>query len=59
MCTEYIMRVGGWGSLDRALRYTRSIKSEDSLRLCRRLEALSTDGEKELITSEGCWSMEE
>ncbi len=28
---EHIMRLGGWESLDMVLRYTRSVKSEDSL----------------------------
>lgn len=32
---EHIMRLGGWESLDMVLRYTRSVKSEDSLRLYR------------------------
>lgn len=35
---EHIMRLGGWGSLDMVLRYTRSVKFEDSLRLYRRLQ---------------------
>jgi len=35
---EHIMRLGGWESLDMVLRYTRSVKFEDSLRLYRRLE---------------------
>jgi integrase/recombinase XerD len=30
---EHIMRLGGWESLDMVLRYTRSVKFEDSLRL--------------------------
>jgi len=30
---EHIMRLGGWESLDMALRYTRSVKFEDSLKL--------------------------
>ncbi len=37
---EHIMRLGGWESLDMVLRYTRSVKFEDSLRLYRRLEAV-------------------
>ena len=37
---EHIMRLGGWESLDMVLRYTRSVKFEDSLRLYRNLEAL-------------------
>ncbi len=35
---EHIMRLGGWESLDMVLRYTRSVKFEDSLRLYRRLK---------------------
>ena len=35
---EHIMRLGGWESLDMVLRYTRSVKFEDSLRLYHRLE---------------------
>ncbi len=31
------MRPGGWKSLDIVLRYTRSVKFEDSLRLYRRV----------------------
>jgi site-specific recombinase XerD len=38
---EHIMRLGGWESLDMVLRYTRSVKSEDSLRLYRRIEVAS------------------
>jgi len=34
------MRRGGWKSLDMMLRYTRSVKFEDSLKLYRRLELL-------------------
>ena len=34
---EHIMRLGGWESLDMVLRYTRSVKFEDSLRLYRRM----------------------
>jgi len=30
---EHIMRLGGWESLDMVLRYTRSVKFEESLRL--------------------------
>lgn len=33
--------LGGWESLDVVLRYTRSVKFEDSLKVCRRLEGLS------------------
>jgi hypothetical protein len=32
------MRLGGWESLDMVLRYTRSMKFEESLRLYRGLE---------------------
>jgi integrase/recombinase XerD len=39
---EHIMRLGGWESLDMVVRYTRSVKFEDSLKLYRRLEALPT-----------------
>jgi len=35
---EHIMRLGGWESLDMVLRYTRSVKFEDSLKLYRKLE---------------------
>ncbi len=31
---EHIVRLGGWESPDMVLRYTRSVKFEDSLRLC-------------------------
>jgi len=34
---EHIMRLGGWESLDMVLRYTISVKFEDSLRLYRRM----------------------
>ncbi len=34
---EHIMRLGGWESLDMVLRYTRSVKFEDSLRLYRNI----------------------
>jgi len=34
----YIMRLGGWGSVDMVLRYTRLVKFEDSLRVYRGLE---------------------
>jgi site-specific recombinase XerD len=30
---EHIMRLGGWESLDMVLRYTRSVRFEESLRL--------------------------
>ena len=35
---EHIMRLGGWESLDMVLRYTRSVRFEESLRLYQRLE---------------------
>jgi integrase len=35
---EHIMRLGGWESLDMVLRYTRSVKFEDSLKLYKKLE---------------------
>jgi len=35
---EHIMRLGGWESLDMVLRYTRSVKFEESLRLYQRIE---------------------
>ncbi|MCK4402801.1 MAG: hypothetical protein KAV98_03435 [Dehalococcoidia bacterium] len=35
---EHIVRLGGWQSLDMVLRYTKSVKFEDSSRLYRRLE---------------------
>jgi site-specific recombinase XerD len=34
---EHIMRLGGWESLDMVLRYTRSVKFEDSLKLYRNI----------------------
>jgi len=40
---EHIMRLGGWESLDMVLRYTRSVKFEDSLKLYRRLGTLAKD----------------
>ena len=36
---EHIMRLGGWESLDMVVRYTRSVKFEDSLKLYRSLES--------------------
>lgn len=36
---EHIMKLGGWESLDMILRYTRSVKFEESLRLHRGLKA--------------------
>jgi hypothetical protein len=41
MDVEHIMRLGDWESLDMVLRYTRLVKFEDSLKLYRRLEAVS------------------
>jgi site-specific recombinase XerD len=38
---EHIMRLGGWESLDMVLRYTRSVKWEESLRLYREMEVLT------------------
>ncbi|MCK9526906.1 MAG: tyrosine-type recombinase/integrase [Dehalococcoidales bacterium] len=35
---EHIMRLGGWESLDMVLRYTRSVKFEESLRLYKEIE---------------------
>ena len=35
---EHIMRLGGWESLDMVLRYTRSVKFEESLRLYMNME---------------------
>jgi len=37
---EHIMRLGGWESLDMVLKYTRSVKFEDSLKLYHELSAL-------------------
>ena len=36
---EHIMRLGGWESLDMVLRYTRSVKFEESLRLYHNLNS--------------------
>ncbi len=36
---EHIMRLGGWESLDMVLRYTRSVKFEESLRLYREMNS--------------------
>jgi site-specific recombinase XerD len=38
---EHIMRLGGWESLDMVLRYTKSARFEESLRLYRRMEKVS------------------
>ena len=35
---EHITRLGGWESLDMVLRYTRSVKFEESLRVMRGLD---------------------
>jgi hypothetical protein len=35
---EHIARLGGWESLDMVLRYTKSVKFEESLKLYRELE---------------------
>ena len=35
---EHIMRLGGWESLDMVLRYTRSVRFEESLRVFRGME---------------------
>jgi hypothetical protein len=37
---EHIMRLGGWETLDMVLRYTRSVKFEESLRLYRGVKEL-------------------
>jgi integrase len=39
MDIEHIMRLGGWESLDMVVRYTRSVKFEESLKVYRNLEA--------------------
>jgi len=41
---EHIMRLGGWESLDMVLRYTRSVKFEESLKLYKNLENYSLIG---------------
>ena len=38
MDIEHIMRLGGWENLEMVIRYTRSVKFEDSLKLYRKLE---------------------
>jgi len=38
MDIEHIMRLGGWESLDMVVRYTRSVKFEDSLKLYRSIQ---------------------
>jgi site-specific recombinase XerD len=37
---EHIMRLGGWESLDMVLRYTKSVKFEESLKVYRELESM-------------------
>jgi site-specific recombinase XerD len=37
LAVEHIMRLGGWENLDTVVRYTRSVKFEDSFRLYRGL----------------------
>ena len=44
MDVEHIMRLGGWESLDMVVRYTRSVKFEDSLKLYRELDSEANDG---------------
>ena len=39
---EHIMRLGGWESLDMVLRYTRSVKFKESLKLYRGLKGWSS-----------------
>jgi len=34
----HVMELGGWESLDMVLRYTRSVKFEESLRLYRKIK---------------------
>ena len=34
---EHIMRLGGWESLDMVVKYTRSVKFEESLRVFRNM----------------------
>ncbi len=41
MDIEHIMRLGGWESLDMVIRYTRSVKFEDSLKHYRSLNTMS------------------
>jgi len=41
MDIEHIMRLGGWESLDMVIRYTRSVKFEDSLKLYRQINTPS------------------
>ena len=47
---EHIMKLGVWGSLDMVLRYTRSVKFEESLcRLSRLLSFLTSDLGKKIM----------
>jgi len=39
---EHIMRLGGWESLDMVLRYTRSVRFEESLRVYQMVEGKIT-----------------
>jgi hypothetical protein len=34
---EHLMRLGGWETLDMVVRYTRSVKSKDSLKMYERV----------------------
>jgi len=43
------MRLGGWESLDMVLRYTRSVKFEESLRLYHKLPENSTELSRYLL----------
>jgi len=36
---EYIMRLGGWESLDMVLRYTRSVRFEESLKIYQSIQS--------------------
>ena len=49
MDIEHIMRLGGWESLDMVIRYTRSVKFEDSLKLYRNLETQWAVGHRGLL----------
>jgi integrase len=40
---KHIMRLGGWESLDMVVRYTRSVRFEESLKLYRGLKVLSNN----------------
>ena len=41
---EHIMRLGGWESLDMVVRYTKSVKFEESLKLYRELGPKTVNG---------------